>query len=98
MGCAVTPNRSKRPPPGAGRPDRTIARKPPLAGARTTVGKAATRTEGWAGEIDGADGRTHNTSAHKPATATPATNRRHHIENSSIAQLVVMPVFMTDTL
>ena len=59
--------------------------------------RAATRTEGWAGEIDETDGITHNTSAHKAATAPPATNRRHHTETSSIVQLVIMPVFRTDT-
>ena len=70
------------------------------AGSRPPVrlgGRAATRTEGCAGAVDGADGATHSTAAHNAATATPATSRRFHAAASSIAQLLSMPAFSVAT-
>ena len=51
----------------------------------------------YAGAIDGVDGATHRTTAHKPATATPAISRRRQAATSNIAQLLSMPAFSVFT-
>jgi hypothetical protein len=97
VGCEATSNRSKRPPPGAARPDRTTARNAPVSDTATAVGCAVTRADGCAGAVDGVDGATHKTAAHRPATAAPATSKRRHAAASNIAQLASMPAFSVET-
>ena len=55
------------------------------------------RTDGCAGAVDGVDGATHRTAAHKAATTTPATSRRFQAAASSICQLLNMPAFSVAT-
>jgi hypothetical protein len=73
------------------------ARSAAVAEAGAAAGGAATSTEGSAGVVEGVEGATHRTAAHKPATAAPATKRRRQAATSNIAQLVNMPTFRVDT-
>ena len=54
-------------------------------------------TVGTAGVVDGVEGATHRTAAHRPATAAPAIKRRRHAATSNIAQLASIPAFSVDT-
>ena len=73
-----------------------MARNAPGSDTATARGCAATRTEGWAGAVDGVDGATHRTAVHKPARATPAISKRRQAATSNIAQLLSMPAFRVD--
>jgi len=91
-------NRSKRPPPGAAEPDRTIARNAPGCTGLTSAGRpAARRTAACSGAVDGIDGAIHRMAAHNAATAVPAINSRHQTDASNIAQLASMPALSVDT-
>jgi hypothetical protein len=66
-----------------------------MAGTGTEVG--ATRTDGWAGAVEGVDGATQNTAAHKAASTAATTNSRCQAAASSIVQLLNMPAFNAAT-